>query len=81
MDKKEIRHIIINCLDTIGVFIDEDDNVDLDLREYIEDSMQFLLFMVELEKKLNIKIPDDFLLFDKVSSLNAYCEMISACLE
>lgn len=78
MNIQEIREVVRRCLDTIGIFITAEESVeDLDLRDYIEDSLQFISFIVGLENSLNVEIPDDFLQIDHIGSLNAFCEMLS----
>jgi acyl carrier protein len=69
------KQIVINCLKDIGVFIDDFDN-DIDLREYLTDSLLFITAIVEFEKSLNIEIPDEMLIYDKVSSLNSFVAML-----
>lgn len=52
------------------------ENDDIDLHEYIADSMQYVYFIVKLEKKLGIELPDEALLYDNLTSLNGFSHFI-----
>lgn len=67
----EIKEKIINCLKNIGIEI-PNNKEDIDLREYFEDSIMFVSAIVEIENQLKIEIPDEFLVYDKLSSLNSF---------
>ena len=54
----------------------EYDGQDLDLREYIADSVQFITFIVDIESKFEIEIPDDYLLYDSISSLHSFAQIV-----
>ena len=78
----DIKNMIFNTMDSIGIYIDDISNdiqqhEDIDLREYVLDSIQFISLIVEIEKNLEIEIPDELLFYDKLSSLNAFIQMIS----
>ena len=55
-------------------------NDDIDLHDYIADSMQYVYFIVELEKKLGIELPDEVLLYDNLTSLNGFSNFIEKLL-
>lgn len=82
MNIQGIREIMCQCLEAVGIFITSEESLeDLDLRSYIEDSLQFISFIVELENRLNVEIPDEFLQIDHMGSMNAFCEMLSELVE
>ena len=56
-------------------FMDADTD-DIDLTEYIEDSVQFVQFIVALEDNLNIEIPDALLNFELLTSWNGFKSML-----
>ncbi len=71
------RKDIIPILSNIGILIDEQmETFDVDLTEYILDSIQFISFIVELERELNIEFPDELLLYDNIRSLNGFISLI-----
>jgi len=72
---KNIRDIVYEVIDEMGIYIDITEE-DFDLSEYIVDSLQFLTFVINLEERLGIEIPDDLLLYDKMYSFNGYCRML-----
>ena len=72
MDK--ISLAIEQSINDIGIlfsFMDADTD-DIDLTEYIEDSVQFVQFIVALEDNLNIEIPDALLNFELLTSWNGF---------
>lgn len=59
----DVRKLILDFFEENGVYMGEvNENDDIDLHEYIADSMQYVYFIVELEKKLGIELPDEALL-------------------
>lgn len=76
MENINIRSQVIEVLASNYIFIDCNEKDDVDLSLYIEDSIQFVSFIVELEKSFEIEIPDEFLNFDKFRYLNNICIVI-----
>lgn len=74
-----MREKLLDILNENGIFIDKEAiQEDIDLREYITESIQFISFIVEIEKQLNIEFPDEFLMFDKIASLNGFTNIIES---
>ena len=71
-----IRAIMLSCLNDIGIFLEEEE--DFDLREYIVESLQFVSYILCLEEALGIEIPDELLIYDKMTSFNGYCNAIES---
>lgn len=77
MTLKEIRKHIFEIFDENGIYIEESETEeDIDLREYLVDSIQFVYFIVELEERLGIELPDEFLIYDNLASLNGFGNMV-----
>jgi len=57
---------ICSILDEMGFTIFEKE--DFAISDYIVDSLQFISFIFQLESKLEIELPDDFMLFDILKS-------------
>lgn len=70
-----MRDKILKILEENGVFIDNTE-VDFDITEYIEDSLQFINFIVTLEEELGINFPNEMISLDNLKSFNAFCEII-----
>ena len=78
----DIRSKIISLFEENGVHLDLRLNEqDIDLRDYIYDSLHFVSFVVELEEALEIEIADEMLLYENLSSLNGFANMITRSLE
>ena len=77
IDEKEIKKYIFEILDESGIYIDSSETEeDLDLREYIVDSLQYVYFIVELEERLGVELDDEILVYDNLSSINGFANMI-----
>lgn len=80
MDMNKISVAIENAINDIGViFSMEQDMIgfeDLDLTEYIEDSVKFLQFIVALEDQLDIEIPDELLNIEILRSFNGFSSLL-----
>ena len=51
----DVRKLILDFFEENGVYIGEvNENDDIDLHDYIADSMQYVYFIVELEKNLEL---------------------------
>ena len=59
----------------IEINIDEKNCDDIDLTEYIEDSMEFMEFMMNVEEEFEIDIPDECM------SLDGFLNIIISCKE
>lgn len=74
--------IILDILDLIGmkVFL-ENDIDDINLSEIGFDSVTFISFVVEIEDRFQIEIPDEFLILDNVVSLRGFSNLIDSLVE
>lgn len=82
MTEETIRKTILDILDENGIYIDpEEMENDLDLREYLVDSLQYVYFIVELEDRLKTELPDEVLFYENLGSLNGFASMIVSFLE
>lgn len=75
----DIKQIIIEALISLGVDItpESQEKEDLDLTEYITDSIQFAGFIIELEDELGIELPYDYLSNENMRSLNQFTRLIA----
>lgn len=72
-----MRSIVLEVLENMGIMLDDiEQTEDIDLTEYIIDSIQFVSFIIELERALDIVLPDNFLLIKNYGSLNTLCEAL-----
>ncbi len=75
MTLSEVKSAIYDVLLESGIMIDSIDE-DFDLRDCIQDSIQFISFIVALEQKLEIEIHDELLQFDAIASFNNFSSNI-----
>ena len=75
-----VKGMILDILTSEGNIIPASGE-DVDLREYIMDSIQFINFVVELEKKFSIEIPEEYLNFETISSLNKLKGIVEMLIE
>ena len=72
-----IKKYIFEILDENGIYIDPAEmDEDLDLREYLVDSVQYIYFIVELETRLESELADDCLIYDNLASINGFANMV-----
>jgi acyl carrier protein len=77
-----IREKILSVLEENGIFFDwKSEDRDSDMREYITDSLQFMSFIVELEKELDIEFPDEALVYDNLASLNGFIILVQSIID
>ena len=69
-----LESVLNESLDEIGYY-EEQPNLQDELISQM-DSLQFIQFVISLESKLNIGIPDEYLLFEHFSSKSAMLETI-----
>ena len=75
----EIKEKVLYVMESIGVFVEDDvKDTNFDMRDYIVDSLQFISFIVNLEKELGIVYPDELLLMDKIGSFDGFCSIIES---
>ena len=72
----DVLPIIKKALENVGIDIGNDLNLDTDLREYVNSSVLFISFIVEIEEMLHIEFPDELLLTDTLSSLGNLCKIV-----
>ena len=76
----EFANKIIEILNEEGIYI-EYKGEDLDLREYIIDSLQYISFIVDIENLFGIEIPDEYLIYDSIASLHSFSNVVKMCKE
>ena len=69
---------IIKALEKSFIFVDDSEIDGADLSNYIDDSIQFMSFIVNLEEVFEIEIPIELMLLDNFISMEAICSTISA---
>lgn len=79
MSESEVKTIIIEELENSGILIDRDDE-DTDLLAMDIDSMTFISFIVAVEERLNIQLPDEYLTMEVMHSLNGFSNLIYSLL-
>lgn len=67
---------IIKILDGIGIYTNSDVDIYTKLVDLINDSMQFITFIVELEQFFDVEIPDLYLQPDALITLGDVCDLI-----
>ena len=66
MDK--IKNDVIEVLNELGIETEDIGENDVDLTEFIVESIMFISFIVELEDKLGIEIPEELLDINSIKS-------------
>lgn len=69
------KNEILEVLEMMGIYIDDADS-ELNLQEYIMDSLQFITFIVNLEEKLEFTFPDEYLIYESIGNINILNDII-----
>lgn len=77
MERDEVKKEVLTCLKNIGVMVDESEGDNLNVQDYIEDSIMFITFIIELENHFDIEIADEYLLPEKVNNLQNLVELVN----
>ena len=74
--------ILSSCLENAGVYADicNTEN-DLDLRDFVESSLQFIAIIVAIEEAFSIEIPDEYLVIDNFASLRNLITIIDQLMQ
>lgn len=78
---EEIYDKLLVAIENSGIDIPESIPDDLDLTEYISDSLQFVSLVINIEEELGIVLPDDFLLIDNFHSLTGLVNQLHELVE
>lgn len=74
MDELQVfRSRLLDIFEQTGIVVDGSVlEQDTDLRDYVEDSVQFISAIVEIESQFDIELPDELLLYDSLASFQAF---------
>ena len=67
---------IVDIIADMGIMVVRNNEDDINLQEYIIDSLQFISFILELERTFDIEFPDEMLLYESIQSLNGLASMV-----
>ena len=79
MDK--IKNDVIEVLNELGIETEDIGENDVDLTEFIVESIMFISFIVELEDKLGIEIPEELRDINSIKSLNTFSTILEELLK
>lgn len=68
--------IICSVLDEMGFVVLETEG-DFDIGDYIVDSIQFISFIVKIEGRMGVSLPDDFLSLEILKSASGLANKLS----
>lgn len=71
---QNIENMLIDIMEENGILVDDRE---LSIVEYIPDSITFIEFVVAIEEKFDIELPDEFLLIEKIGSISELAEVIN----
>ena len=75
MNEAEIKKVVIDELENLGVIIDDSEN-DVDLLSMNIDSITFISFIVAIEERFKIQFPDEYLTMEVMNSLNGFSNLL-----
>ena len=66
---------IVDVFNNVGILIDEEQDNFL-FSDYIQDSLTFVTFIVEIESAFSIEVPDEYLIQEALSTYDDLVMMI-----
>lgn len=72
----EIKEKIYEHLESLGIYLNQNEDDDANICEYGMDSLSYIVFISDLEAIFGIDIPDDYLNIQKVVSINKIATLI-----
>ena len=69
-----IESELVEIAEENGILIDD---FEMSIMGYIPDSITFITFIVAIEEKFDIEMPDDFLLIEKFGSIKELATVIN----
>lgn len=83
---EEIFRKIVSSFENIGISL-ECDNInylldnDLNLQDYIFDSLTFITLIISIEEIFEIELPDNISYYDSMSSLKSFMQLLETIIE
>lgn len=63
--------MLSSCLENAGIYADIcNSDSDMDLRDFVESSLQFISVIVSIEETFGIVFPDEYMVIDTFASLS-----------
>ena len=79
---KNTYEMIIRILeDELGYIILNDFTTDFSITDYVNDSLQFVQFILAIEEEIGIELCDDFLDYDIYTSMFGFVEKLEAFMD
>lgn len=78
MEKTKMRAGIIRALENAGVFVDAEEDEGINIMNLIDDSIQFVSFIVQLEEIFQIELTNELLVIDNFNTIDSVCEILQA---
>lgn len=73
MDKKAIKDGILQAFTNKGLVIDDEE---IELKDYIPDSLTFVTLIIEIETILDMEFPNELLTFERLGTINSLTEAL-----
>lgn len=73
VDKETVKQGILQAFTNKGLMIDDDE---IDIREYIPDSITFVTLIIEIETILDIEFPNELLTYERIGTIDSLSEAL-----
>ncbi|MBD5538192.1 MAG: hypothetical protein HDQ99_21620 [Lachnospiraceae bacterium] len=73
MEKEAIKDGIIKAFINKGLVIDDEE---VELKDYIPDSLTFVTLIIEIETILDMEFPNELLTFERLGTINSLTEAL-----
>ena len=75
-----VYNAIIECVEEMGDIVFEKGEADFNIGNYITDSIIFIEYIIKLESRFEIELPEDFLTYDILYSAKVFSEKLTCYL-
>jgi len=77
---QEIKERLLDCIERNGILVEY--KKEMPERVLIEDSLQFVVLLIELENEFGIVVPDEYLTTEEnLTDFQALCTMVNKLIE
>lgn len=75
---EDIKKRVIDCMQKVEIYLPEDteDYGNINLNDYIPDSVAFISFIVAVEEEFGIELPDELLMQSALSTVDSFCTQL-----
>ena len=76
MSEEMVKTLLIAIFEEEGIYIDSNEEADINISNYIKDSLQFISIIVAIEEKFGVEISDGIMVLEAFESFHRLIDTI-----